>query len=73
MQLLCDIIKALTINTAEALYHADLGASINRTNPFTKKHDTVSQFTDYIVTLKYRSSSIELNDDNAITMTIIYQ
>ncbi len=67
-----DLTKTLTISSAEALYHTDLGASISGTNPFTKKHDTVFQFTDLLL-WNSGSSSIELNDDNAITMVIVYQ
>ena len=56
----------------EILYHTDLGQVISGTNPFSGKPDTVSNVTDLIL---WNNSvhDVLFNDDNAVTMTIIYQ
>jgi hypothetical protein len=56
----------------EILYHTDLGQVIRGTNPFSGQPDTVSNITDLIL---WNNSihDVVFNDDNAVTMTIIYQ
>jgi hypothetical protein len=56
----------------EILYHTDLGPVISGTNPFTGKPDTVSNISDLIL-WNNSLNDVIFNDDNAVTMTIIYQ
>ena len=56
----------------EILYHTDLGQVISGTNPFSGKPDTVSNVTDLIL-WNNSVNDVLFNDDNAVTMTIIYQ
>jgi hypothetical protein len=68
-----DLIKTLeTISTKDALYHVDLGETISGTNPFTKKHDTVSSLTDILLWNNGRSP-IVFGSHSAATVTLIFK
>jgi hypothetical protein len=68
-----DLKKTLdNANTGDALYHTDLGQVISGTNPFTKRHDTVSQITDILLWNNGRSQ-INFGDNSAVTQTIIFK
>jgi hypothetical protein len=68
-----DLIKTLeTISTKDALYHVDLGETISGTNPFTKKHDTVSSLTDILLWNNGRSP-IVFGSHSAATATLIFK
>jgi hypothetical protein len=68
-----DLKKTLgNTNTGDALYHTDLGQVISGTNPFTKRHDTVSQITDILLWNNGRSQII-FGDNSAVTQTIIFK
>jgi hypothetical protein len=68
-----DLKKTLdNVNTRDALYHTDLGQVISGTNPFTKRHDTVSQITDLLLWNNGRSQ-INFGDNSALTQTIIFK
>ena len=68
-----DLKKTLgNTNIGDALYHTDLGQVISGTNPFTKRHDTVSQITDILLWNNGRSQII-FGDNSAVTQTIIFK
>jgi hypothetical protein len=68
-----DLKKTLNnANTGDALYHTDLGQVISGTNPFTKRHDTVSEVTDILLWNNGRSQ-INFGDNSAVTQTIIFK
>jgi hypothetical protein len=67
-----DLAKVRDIKAGESLYQTDLGEVITGTNPFTRSHDTVSNFTDLLL-WNNSNSPIAFSDDDQSTMTIIFR
>ncbi len=67
-----DLTKVRDIKAGESLYQTDLGEVISGTNPFTRSHDTVSNFTDLLL-WNNSNSPVLLTDDSQVTMDIVYQ
>jgi hypothetical protein len=67
-----DLKKTAAGIPGETLYHTDLGQIITGTNPFSGKIDTISHITDLLL-YNNSVSSVQLNDDSELTMTIIYR
>ena len=67
-----DLKKTVSGIPGETLYHTDLGETITGTNPFTGKVDTISHITDLLL-YNNNVANIQLNDDSAVTMTIIFR
>ena len=67
-----DLTKVRDVKAGESIYQADLGEVITGTNPFTRQHDTVSNFTDLLL-WNNSNSPLKLSDDDVATMTIIFR
>jgi hypothetical protein len=67
-----DLTKVRDVKAGESIYQADLGEVITGTNPFTRQHDTVSDFTDLLL-WNNSNSPLRLDDDDVATMTIIFR
>jgi hypothetical protein len=67
-----DLTKVRDVKAGESIYQADLGEVITGTNPFTRQHDTVSDFTDLLL-WNNSNSPITLSDDSEISMAIVFK
>jgi hypothetical protein len=67
-----DLTKVRDVKAGESIYQADLGEVITGTNPFTRQHDTVSDFTDLLL-WNNSNSPLRLSDDDVATMAIIFR
>src|SRR5919199_253968 len=67
-----DLTKVRDVKAGESIYQEDLGEVITGTNPFTRQHDTVSDFTDLLL-WNNSNSPLRLSDDDVATMTIIFR
>jgi hypothetical protein len=67
-----DLFKVRDIKAGESLFRTDLGEVISGTNPFTKSHDTVSDFTDLLL-WNNSNSPMTFRDDDAAAMNIIFR
>jgi hypothetical protein len=67
-----DLTKVRDVKAGESLFQTELGEVISGTNPFTKSHDTVSNFTDLLLWNNSNSPAI-FSDDDQSTMTVIFR
>ena len=67
-----DLSKVRDIKAGESLYQTDLGEVISGTNPFTKSHDTVSDFTDLLL-WNNSNSPVAFSEDSQVAMDVVYQ
>jgi hypothetical protein len=67
-----DLTKVRDVKAGESIFQADLGEVITGTNPFTRQHDTVSDFTDLLL-WNNSNSPLQLSDDDLATMAIIFR
>ena len=67
-----DLTKVRDIKAGGSLFRTDLGEVISGTNPFTKSHDTVSDFTDLLL-WNNSNSPMAFRDDDAAAMNIIFR
>jgi len=67
-----DLSKVRDIKAGESLYRTDLGEVISGTNPFTKSHDTVSDFTALLL-WNNSNSPVAFSEDSQVAMDVVYQ
>jgi hypothetical protein len=67
-----DLTKTRDLRAGEAVYSTNLGEVISGTNPFTKLHDTVTNFTDLLL-WNNSNSPVVFGDDDLIAMMMIFR
>jgi hypothetical protein len=67
-----DLTKVRDIKAGESLFRTDLGEVISGTNPFTKSHDTVSDFTSLLL-WNNSNSPVSFSEDSQVAMDVVYQ